>query len=163
MRMRKSLSLLPLAALMAMGLAPAANAATSTNTFSVTASVSITCSISGTTLAFGTYTGAQVDSTSSLSVTCTNTTPYTIGLDAGTNPGATVTTRAMQGGGGTLSYALYSDSGRTANWGNTPPTDTVGSTGTGSAQSFTVYGRLPGGQNPPGGSYTDTITATVTY
>jgi spore coat protein U-like protein len=66
-------------------------------------------------------------------------------------------------GGATLSYAMYQDSGHTTNWGNTVGTDTKSGTGNGSAQTLTVYGNLAAGQYPAAGSYSDTITATVTY
>ncbi len=39
---------------------------------------------------------ANVDQTSTIMVTCTNTTPYNIGLDKGMN-GSSVTTREMKG------------------------------------------------------------------
>jgi spore coat protein U-like protein len=39
------------------------------------------------------------------------------------------------GGGALINYALYSNSGRTTNWGDTVGIDTVSGTGTGSAQS----------------------------
>nr|WP_230463626.1 spore coat U domain-containing protein [Burkholderia ubonensis] len=129
----------------------------------VTATVDATCQITTTPLAFGTYTGAQTDATSTVSVTCTNTTPYNVGLDAGLAPGATVTTRAMSITGASLPYSLFQDAGRTVNWGNTVGTDTVAGTGNGSTQALTVYGRLAAGQLVTPGAYTDTITATITY
>lgn len=140
-------------------------AATATTTFSVTATVTTTCSIvASSNMAFGSYAGVQADSTSTLSATCSNLTPYNIGLDAGTGTGATVTDRKMTGpGSDTLTYHLFRDSGRTLNWGNTVGTDTVSSTGTGSAQSFTIYGRLPASQFVQSGGYSDTITVTLTF
>ncbi len=146
-------------------LAPtSANAATATTTFAVTATIQATCLVSATPMAFGTYTGTQTDSTSTVSVTCTNTTTYNVGLNAGLATGATVTTRSMTGpGSALLHYALYSDSARSVNWGNTIGTDTVAGTGNGSAQAITAYGRVAGSQYPAPGSYADTITATVTY
>jgi spore coat protein U-like protein len=141
-----------------------ASASTATTTFSVTATVQSTCLISASNLAFGTYSGSLINMTTTLSVTCTNSTTYNVGLSAGTASGATVTTRAMTGpGGATLSYAMYQDSGHTTNWGDTVGTDTKSGTGNGSAQTLTVYGQLAAGQYPTPGSYTDTITATVTY
>jgi spore coat protein U-like protein len=138
-------------------------AATATTTFTVTATVQATCLISATSLAFGTYTGTQVDATSTITVTCTNTTPWNIGLNAGTAPGATVTTRQMLNGAATLNYALFRDAARTLNWGNTVGTDTLAGTGTGVAQPETVFGRVAGSQFPAPGGYADTITATVTF
>ncbi len=42
-------------------------------------------------------------------------------------------------------------------------TVTVSGTGTGSAQNQTGYGRVPPQATPAAGTYTDTITATVTF
>jgi spore coat protein U-like protein len=150
---------------LALCLAPtSASASTSVpTTFSVTATVQATCLISATTLAFGTYTGVVANNTSTVTVTCTNTTPYTLGLDAGTSTGATVTTRKMTGpSSALLSYSLFSDGSRTVNWGNTTGS-WVSGTGNGAGQGITVYGQVGAGQYVTPGAYSDTITATVTY
>ncbi len=143
----------------------ASSAATATANMSVTATVQATCIMSANTLAFGTYTATQLDGATTLSVTCTNTTPYTIALDAGTFAGATTSTRKMTGsvGGTSLAYALYSNAGRTTNWGTNTGTDTVAGTGNGAAQTINVYGRITAGQYVDPGSYTDTVVATLTY
>jgi spore coat protein U-like protein len=142
----------------------AANAATTTNnTFQVTANVQATCLISATPLAFGSYNGVLNNATSTVNVTCTNTTPYNVGLDQGTATGATVTTRKMKNGASLLNYSLFSNSGMTTNWGNTVGTDTVTGSGTGASQSLTVYGQIPAAQYVTPGAYSDTITATLTY
>lgn len=134
------------------------------NSFPVATTVRAACTLSATSLAFGSYTGAPINSTATITVTCTNTTTYNVGLSAGTASGATVTNRSMTGpNSAKLGYKLFRDSGRTLNWGNTVGTDTVSGTGSGSVQSLTVYGQLPGGQYVAPGSYADTITATVTY
>jgi spore coat protein U-like protein len=136
---------------------------TATQSFNVSVTVLSGCTITATTLAFGIYTGSLINSTSTVSVTCTNTTPYNVGLNAGTATGATVTTRKMQNGTHLLAYALYQNSGHSTNWGNTVGTDTEAGTGSGALQALTVYGQLPAGQVVTQGYYTDTITATVTY
>jgi spore coat protein U-like protein len=139
-------------------------ACTNTGTVPITAGAQPTCSITATNLAFGAYNQVQLDATSTLSATCASGASYNIGLNQGGAPGATVTTRGMTGPGGlVLKYSLFRDSARTINWGNTVGTDTVAATGTGSAQSFTVYGRIPASQNLGGGVYQDTITATLTF
>ncbi len=71
----------------------------------------------------------------------------------------------MQGPGSTrLNYSLLRDPARANNWGNTIATDTVAGMGTGSTQSLTVYGRLPGNQTAlRQGTYSDMITATITF
>ena len=42
-------------------------------------------------------------------------------------------------------------------------TNWVSGTGNGSAQAITVYGQIPAAQYVTPGSYTDTITVSVTY
>jgi len=83
---------------------PAA-ASTATANIAVSATVNANCIISANPLAFGTYTGAQNQATTTLSVTCTNTTPYNVGLNPGATSGATVTTRQMLNGAATLNYS----------------------------------------------------------
>jgi spore coat protein U-like protein len=142
-----------------------ASAATATTTFLVTATVQATCSILANPLVFGIYTRTELRMTTTISVTCTNTTPYNVGLNAGSAAGATVTTRQMTGStnGGLLSYSLFSNSTYSVNWGTTVGTDTVSGTGNGEAQTLTVYGDLLAGQNVAPDTYADTITATITY
>jgi spore coat protein U-like protein len=138
--------------------------ATATATLAITVSVLATCQISATALTFPAYSGAMSDASSTISLTCTKSTAYNVGLSAGTAAGASVTNRRMTGTGGVqLPYTLYSDSGRTVNWGNTVGSDTMTGTGNGSAQALTVYGRLVAGQFVTPGNYSDTIIATVTY
>jgi spore coat protein U-like protein len=143
-----------------------AQAATATTSFQVQLTIEAQCLInSASTLSFGTQgvLSANVDQTSTIQVQCTDTTPYTIGLDAGSGAGATVATRKLSGGGSSINYSLYTNAGRTSVWGTTIGSDTVASTGTGAAQSFTVYGRVPAQTTPAPATYTDTITVTVTY
>jgi spore coat protein U-like protein len=156
----------PVSALILCALANPLHAATTTSTFTVQMTVTSSCVInSSSTLSFGSQgvLGANVDNTSTIQVQCTNTTPYNIGLDAGTGTGATVTTRKMSNGANTINYSLYSDSGRATVWGNTIGTNTVAATGSGASQSYTVYGRVPPQTTPAAATYTDTITVTVTY
>lgn len=144
-------------------LSGSASAATANSTMGVSATVQATCSITANPLAFGTYTATQLDAATTLSVTCTNTTTYNVGLDAGGGTGATVAIRKMANGAQLLNYSVYSDSARSTVWGTTIGTNTVAGTGNGSSQSLNVYGRIPAGQSPTPGSYSDTVTATVTY
>lgn len=147
-----------------------AHAATSTTTFSVDATVSDSCSVSATQLDFGAIdpldnANNDTDATSTVDVTCSNGTSYDVGLDTGSGGDGTITGRAMDdGNGNTLNYGLYTDTERTTNWDDAGGTNTVTGTGDGTALSHTVYGRVPSGQeNTPVGTYTDTITVTVTY
>lgn len=148
----------------ALSLPLAAGAVDATTSFGVSATVVATCAVSATSLAFGNYSTTQLDGTSTVTVTCTNGTTYTVALGAGTGSGATVATRRMTGPASqTLNYTLYRDSGRTELWGETVGTDRVAGTGNGAAQPLTVYGRIFTGQYPGPGAYADTIAVAVTY
>lgn len=130
--------------------------------FTVTAVVQAFCNFSANSLTFGTYTGALLNTTSSLTIQCTNTTGYAVGLNAGTATGATVTNRMLTGPGGVhLNYSLNSDAARTRNWELT--SNTVAGTGNGTAQTLSVYGQIAAGKFGPPGTYSDTITATISY
>jgi spore coat protein U-like protein len=137
---------------------------TDTTSFTVTATIVANCTVSASAMYFGYYTGTTNNSTSTLTVNCTNLAPYTVGLNAGTGKNATVTNRLMTGTGtATLGYGLYQNSGHSINWGMTSGTDTVGGTGTGAAQSITVYGKIASGTIPAAGTYTDTITVSMNF
>ena len=143
--------------------APGVNTATAT--FSVMGTVAKACIISASSLNFGVYSGTLIKTTSVIAVTCTSTTPYDVGLNAGNASGATETNRSMTGPNSILlGYNLFRDSNYTLNWGNTVGVDTKTGTGAGIVQSLTVYGQMPAGQTgQPPGNYSDTITATITY
>lgn len=142
-------------------------AATDTDTFQVSITIQGACQVVATnTLDFGTQgiLASDIDATTTLSVQCTDGTAYDIGLDAGTGAGATIATRKMTGpASATIDYLIYSDPGRTQLWGVSIPADTVSGTGDGAQQDYTVYGRVPGQTTPAAGTYTDTITVTVTF
>lgn len=148
-----------------------ASASTTTAQFNVSATVNPTCIInSASALTFAAYdpsTQSAQTTTSSISVNCTNTTPFNIGLNAGGGSGATVASRVMTSGTNTLNYSLYQDAGHTAVWGNTVGTDTVATTGLGMASGNaivkTVYGQIPLQPNAVPGNYADTVTVTVSY
>ncbi|WP_431048049.1 Csu type fimbrial protein [Roseateles sp. L2-2] len=151
--------------------ATAANAVTAQNTFQVTATITSSCTVSGSALNFGSAidplaAGVPLDASSTLTVTCSNTTPYAVSLNAGSNAGgaSNFTSRTMKSGANTLGYQLYLDSGRTTVFGDgTASSSTKSGTGSGSAQSISVYGRVPSLAGVVPGAYTDTVTVTITY
>ena len=159
--LRRVVRLLSFALVLPAAFAPAA---TKTAKFNVTATVQNDCTVAATDLAFGTIglVSSNVDSTSTLTITCTPTTAYTVGLDAGNVSGSTVDNRLMGSGSSTLRYQLYSDTARTQIWRDAVDS-TVGGTGSGVAQTLTVYGRIPTQTTPAVGSYLAQVTATITY
>ena len=155
--------------IIATALAPcAAHAAGSdTDSFEVTATVLASCDVIADDLTFGDYdpiAAANLDAETTLSVTCTNGTPYHVGMSLGSGSGASMATRRMTKTGGTqtLSYVLYQDTQRSVLWGNTGG-DRVDATGDGTPDLIHVYGRVPMQQTAPTGDYTDTIVVTVSW
>jgi len=141
-------------------LEPAA-AETKTSSFQVGMNVSASCSLSASNLSFNTMptgTTAGSDAATDISVSCSQGTPYQIGLSQGSHFSGG---RRMSSGSSFVNYELYSDPSRTNVWSTT---QVVSFTGNGSSQSHTIFGRIPGGQSvPTTGSYADTIVATISY
>ncbi|HYW91968.1 MAG TPA: spore coat U domain-containing protein [Gammaproteobacteria bacterium] len=128
------------------------------------------CTVSTSGISFGTYNplaSTAATTTGSVTVSCsllTSLLSYQIALGPGSG---TVSQRTMHAGASTLDYNVYTDATYSTIWGNTS-TGLIGLiTGTLSSvlgsQSHTVYGRIPAGQNVPPGSYSDSLTVTVTY
>jgi spore coat protein U-like protein len=120
------------------------------------------CSLNLIGLSFGNYdpfAGTDTDITGSVSVTCDTDTSAQISLSAGFGPFAA---RRLKNGANSLFYNLYTDPSRLSLWGDgSPGTNLVSFSGT--AGSYTVYGRIRAGQNVPVGAYGDTITVTLTF
>ncbi len=139
---------------------------TATATLAVTATVTTTCIITTGAVAFTPYdpvAAAAVDAQGGVTVTCTNGSPWWIGLGAGGGGPAGGVSRSMSQGASRLGYELYSDASRTVLWGNTLPTG-FGAAGTGAAQATPVYGRIAAGQTAvPAGAYADSVVATVNF
>jgi spore coat protein U-like protein len=151
-----------------------AQAATATSNLTVQITITASCTINAATLDFGSNPGttlvaANIDASSTVSVTCTSGSPYSIGMDNGAN--ASGAQRRMKTGANFLNYNLYVDAGRTNAWTTAASNSTCTTanscalgTGNGSAQSVSIYGRVPSiGTAPPPGAYTDTVLMTITY
>lgn len=103
---------------------------------------------------------ANRDQTSTIQLQCPTGANWRVNLDNGIN--ASGSTRRMASGVNRITYELYRDPVRQNRWGNTTTTGVTG-TGTNTAQSLTVYGRVPAQATPASGSYADTIIVTLTY
>jgi spore coat protein U-like protein len=156
-----------LAAVMPFTTGAAVYSKSKSSTFDVTMRVVADCTIAANGIDFG-QTGvitSALTGSSNINVTCTNTTPYNVGLDAGTGAGSTGTTRFLSGTGAnadTVAVNLYRSAGSSL-WGNTQGTDTLAGTGTGTAQTLTVYGEIPVQKAPTPDNYKSTITATIYF
>jgi len=144
------------------------NNGTTTSTFDVTMTIVANCKVAATALDFGQAQGVlstTVAVNSNINVTCSNTTPYNVGLNAGSGAGSSGTTRYLSGTGGntsTVRFNLFQAAGTTP-WGDTQGTNTHGGVGNGSAQALTVYGEVPTQTTPQPDTYKSTITATVYF
>jgi len=130
------------------------------------------CNVSATAVAFGIYdplSGSPDDSTGTINVHCTFllALPLSYEVRLSTGGSGSYAARTLASGGNTLSYNLYTSASHATVWG-----DGSGGTGTVSFSSlgllshnrnYTVYGRLPAGQDAAVGSYSDTITVTLDY
>jgi spore coat protein U-like protein len=151
-----------------------AQAGTSTANLTVQITITASCTINAATLDFGSNPGTtlvatNIDASTTVSVTCTSGSPYSIGMDNGANVSGTQ--RRMKTGANFLNYNLYVDAGRTNAWTTAASNSTCTTanscalgTGNGSAQSVSIYGRVPSiGTAPPTGAYSDTVVMTITY
>lgn len=122
----------------------------------------VTCSISPQSVNFGNYdtlSGQQLDGVGTISVNCDATATFTISLSSGAG---SFNARQLSSGSNSLGYNLYTDASRLSVWGDgTGSTTTVSESAT--SGNFTVYGRIPADQNVPAGTYSDTVTVTITY
>jgi len=127
------------------------------------------CSLTSTSIAFGIYdifSPSPLDTLGQIIFRCGNNDhDVSISLDKGGAP--TFNPRRMLNGANTLNYNLYLDAARTVIWGD-------GSSGT---QNFFVrnpqpnnrdisvpiYGRVPAGQAPSVGNYSNTVTVTINF
>lgn len=140
----------------------------STNaSFNSTANVNASCqSLSATNLEFGTYdptSASDNTTTSTISVACTTGTVPSIAFSAGTTTGASTTQRLLANGSNTMNYNIYTSNAYSQVLDATHTLSVTG-TGLGSSVSATAYGKIPKNQlDVVTGSYSDSITVTVTY
>ncbi len=151
-----------------LGMAAPAMAQTATSNLSVSATVAKNCSITTTAVAFGSYDPivanavSPLDGTGTVVVTCTKGAGTRIDLGLGSN--ASGTTRRMSGGTDFLTYELYQNTTRTTVWGaGAVAGQTIAVAPSKAARTFTVYGRVAGGQDVSAASYNDTVVATINF
>ena len=150
-------------------LASATPAAAQFVQFQVSATVARVCTIQATPITFGAYdpvvtnatAASPVPATGTVTVQCTRGQTYRVSLDDGLNlDQAALPGRSMGNGASAfLAYELFSDSGYGTAW-NTA-NQVTGTAANRAPVDLTVYARLPGGQDVPVGTYTDTVTADI--
>lgn len=164
----KMISMIPAAAVVAaLAAAAPAHAGTANGSIPVSALVLETCIVVATPMAFGSLTdvgAADVDTTSTITLTCTPNADYDIALNDGAN--ADAGQRRMKNGTSAefLNYDVYMDAARTDAWGNSAGVNTKAGTAPLGVAIHTAYGRIPAGvDGVSAGLYSDTVTVTVTF
>jgi spore coat protein U-like protein len=171
LRFRSSPAAIALLGQMAMA-APAA-ADTATNTFQVTMTIQKACTVttgSASNIALGTVasTARNTLGNNTITVNCSKTTPYVIGLaPSNTNTAGAGVLSGTGKNTDTVPYQLSSTAGPSGTvWGNTATASGVNNgvsgTGTGTDQAHTVYVTVPSANYTPD-TYTDTVTVNVNY
>jgi len=140
-------------------------AANQTASLTVNASVANNCTISTTAVAFGAYdpvtANATVDATANghVFVACTKGAAATV--DLGNGGAADPNSRKLASGANSLNYQLYKSDATTV-WSAGAGGVTYSSTSK-TQTDLVVVGKVPGGQDIPAGTYTNTIVATVNF
>ncbi len=143
-------------------------AASASNTMPVVVNVINSCTVSATAMDFGTLTGVggvNVDTSSTVSLTCTQGAAYDVSMNFGVNnvSGQRNLVNSLDATK-KIPYNIYTNSARSAAWGQTSGTDTVKGTAGAAAISLTAYGRIPSSATSvPAGDYNDTVTVTVNF
>ncbi|PWK55873.1 Csu type fimbrial protein [Roseicyclus mahoneyensis] len=136
------------------------------SSFSVQATVTASCTVEVSNMDFGNIDAAivaPVDQTASITVSCTNGSAYTVGLDHGLHAmDGGPSGRRLANGGNLLAYGLYQDPSRSLGWGSGAGTLVAG-VGTGGQQVLAVFGRILADQQAVVGSYSDRVVVTVAY
>ncbi|HWX66532.1 MAG TPA: spore coat protein U domain-containing protein [Rhodanobacter sp.] len=147
------------------------HSASGSTSFVTTATVQKACVVTANNVNLGAVPSTAVNTTASntLNATCTNGTPYFVGLapSNGSTTGAGVMAGTIGGNTDKVPYQLSSTPGPSGTpWGNTATSTTVGNgkagTGSGLVQSMTVYATAPSANYTPD-SYSDTVTVNVNY
>lgn len=154
---------------------PTANAVVANSTFQVLITIQKSCTVtagSASNISLGTVSASAINTTgnNTISVNCSKTTPYFIGLAPSNSNtlGAGVMSSVANSATNTdkVPYQLNQTSASGPIWGNTATNTTVGNgvagTGTGAAQSLTVYATAASANFTPD-SYADTVTVNVNY
>jgi spore coat protein U-like protein len=132
----------------------------------VTALVQKNCTINATDLMFPPrgVLNAATTGTSTITVKCTNNNAFSVALNGGAVAN-NVLARKMKHStaADTVGYQLYQDGNYATIWGDASGGSPRTGTGTGSNQTFTVYGRVPAQATPRPGDYKDVVTATITF
>ena len=119
-------------------------------------------------LTFGNYlqnSASAVEASSTVHVTCTKGVAFSLDVSVGNSftNGTRQMASAPASRPGVLAYNLYTSDTYTQVWGSDAGGAQISGTGIGDQQNITVHGRIPSGQTPLPGDYSDTVAVTLTF
>lgn len=126
------------------------------------------CSVETSGMVFSSYdtqTRAAVDGTGTITITCTgdgSSNNLSLNITGGNN--GACSPRQMRNGANNLSYTIFQNAGRTLNFcDGGSKLDLAIDFGAGSTQTrtYTMFGRIASGQNPPFGNYSDSVAISL--
>ena len=139
----------------------------------------VDCAVSTTGVAFGTYDPLATtpnDSTGNVTIVCTHVSggatqlSYSVALSPGSS--GTFSQRLLRAGSSELNYNLFSNTARSAVWGDGTAGSTVAAgsatvgpgVGNGRREDVRpIYGRIPAQQDALSGTYADAIIVTLAF
>ena len=172
MKFKKSLVTAILIAISSFATISSANAETATGEFEIGLEVQSVCNLTAgasSNIDLGDVNDGSIKTgTNSISVACSNGTPYKIGFIARNDSGAGgvgVLKGTKNSGAISIIYKLTQDAAGDIPWGNTANTNTVNATGAGflAAVSYPVYATTTGSTDVVPDTYSDMVDVTVTY
>ena len=133
----------------------------------------LACAVGSTNLVFPGYNPFSLlptDITGTITVSCTGTSGDVAGnvIQLSTGNSSVYTTRVMRSGSLELNYNLFTSPTLSTPWGDgnagsATVTGAIFITNTSATNRYPVYGRIFPGQNLPAGTYSDTITITLSF
>lgn len=125
------------------------------------AAPAMACTVTSSPLVFGEIdplVGQATDSVATLTVSCPETTSYSIAISSD------IGGHAMSAGANTLAYELYSDASYSTVWGDgTGGTVTVEGMAGPLDSTHDIYGRVPPQPATVPGTYADVLMVTISY
>ncbi len=139
-------------------------AATASASFTVSATVVAGCQATPAAQGFKSYAAATASATSTISVTCTQPTPYVVSLGTEDVPDYNAAVAKAIGPGSALrGTAQPSLPQHAVNRGQTSGAGTATGTGSGSSELRTVTEKTAAAENPAPGANPDSVMVSITY
>lgn len=140
------------------------NAGKAGGTMTISAVVEESCQLNARPLVFGAITSERgpVEARSSVMLSCSPATSYSVTIDDGRNAANGVRQMADSSGMNFLAYELYSDAAMSRPWGASADSAVSASAPVGGSVELPVYARLEVG-HAGAGRYDDVVTVTVAF